>query len=517
MGDIANIVDLQGSTRAKPLSATYAGEAIRSEWARLVPGGSNMVPAAPQRLADALPGSAQRGLRSLLRVTLAELRPKFFAELAGWMVAPAIVDVALIILVYAFVCRLTTSGRSNEIILFIYLSVFLIFAAEENLYSQFGSVIAETCAVLRTSLWPMLLTVLSTRLWGSGSGLALLLFIAGSVVALLTARRIKRALQVESSTSRNVLIVGSGPQAQKVADAIHRNGGSGRVLKGFMAEHHLRNVYGPSMLSRIAREQFIDELIITSNDLSIAKVALEEGRYNGLDIRTAPEVCGLAPASEIAFENFIGIPSLKIHGQRFPQFALALKRALDIVIAFSGLIALLPLLLCIAAVIKFDSSGPVLYSAERIGRKGRKFSCHKFRTMVPEADAMKNSLRSRNQRQGAFFKIANDPRITRFGAFLRRYSLDELPQLWNVLVGDMSLVGPRPHPPDDVHLYDLQHLQRLDFVPGITGLWQVTARRDPSFERSVALDVEYIKTWNLGLDARILWRTMFAVLEGTGA
>jgi lipopolysaccharide/colanic/teichoic acid biosynthesis glycosyltransferase len=136
--------------------------------------------------------------------------------------------------------------------------------------------------------------------------------------------------------------------------------------------------------------------------------------------------------------------------------------------------------------------------------------------MVPDADALKNELRGRNEREGAFFKIGNDPRITRLGRLLRRYSLDELPQLWNVLLGDMSLVGPRPHPVDDVSQYELHHLQRLDFVPGITGLWQVTARRDPSFERNVALDVEYIKNWNLWLDVRILCKTVSAVFEGSG-
>ena len=136
--------------------------------------------------------------------------------------------------------------------------------------------------------------------------------------------------------------------------------------------------------------------------------------------------------------------------------------------------------------------------------------------MIPEAAAAKEELRSCNEREGAFFKISNDPRVTRFGRFLRRYSLDELPQLWNVLRGEMSLVGPRPHPPDDVERYSVEHLQRLDFVPGITGLWQVTARRDRSFERSVTLDVDYIQNWSLALDLWILWKTIPAVFQGSG-
>jgi lipopolysaccharide/colanic/teichoic acid biosynthesis glycosyltransferase len=200
-----------------------------------------------------------------------------------------------------------------------------------------------------------------------------------------------------------------------------------------------------------------------------------------------------------------------------PEYALALKRCLDAALALVGMIVLSPVFIIVALAVKADSRGPILYRAPRIGRKGQSFLCYKFRTMVNGADALQNELRSRNERNGAFFKIAGDPRITRTGRFLRRYSLDELPQLWNVLLGHMSLVGPRPHPPEDVDLYKVQDLQRLDFVPGITGLWQVTARRDPSFEHSVALDVEYIRTWNLWLDLRILWRTIFAVVEGSGA
>jgi lipopolysaccharide/colanic/teichoic acid biosynthesis glycosyltransferase len=139
-----------------------------------------------------------------------------------------------------------------------------------------------------------------------------------------------------------------------------------------------------------------------------------------------------------------------------------------------------------------------------------------LRTMVTNADELKDSLRHQNERQGPFFKITDDPRITRSGRILRKYSLDELPQLWNVFKGDMSLVGPRPHPIDDFERYNLEHLRRLDVKPGLTGLWQVTARRDPSFETNLALDIDYIENWSLGLDVRILLRTFPEVLRATG-
>src|SRR5256712_4120270 len=136
--------------------------------------------------------------------------------------------------------------------------------------------------------------------------------------------------------------------------------------------------------------------------------------------------------------------------------------------------------------------------------------------MVTDADKIKEHLRAHNERQGAFVKIKNDPRITYVGRFLRRYSLDEVPQLWNVLRGDMSLVGPRPHPCGDVEHYGLADLRRLDVTPGMTGLWQITARRDPSFQRNMALDVEYIEDWDLWMDLCILCRTVPAVLSGSG-
>jgi lipopolysaccharide/colanic/teichoic acid biosynthesis glycosyltransferase len=176
-----------------------------------------------------------------------------------------------------------------------------------------------------------------------------------------------------------------------------------------------------------------------------------------------------------------------------------------------------PLLLVIAGLIVFDSPGEVIYSASRVGRKGRRFRCYKFRTMVSNANEMKETLRARNQRQGPTFKIADDPRITRVGRGLRRYSLDELPQLWNVWKGDMSLVGPRPHPVDDYARYRLEHLRRLDMTPGITGLWQVTARQSSSFQTNLALDLEYIERWSLWMDLRILVKTVAVVFQGTGA
>jgi lipopolysaccharide/colanic/teichoic acid biosynthesis glycosyltransferase len=189
---------------------------------------------------------------------------------------------------------------------------------------------------------------------------------------------------------------------------------------------------------------------------------------------------------------------------------------MDIVVSAIGLTLLWPFLAVIAVAIRMESPGPMFYRALRVGKKGRKFVCYKFRTMVQNADGLKDSLLSLNERKGVTFKITNDPRITRVGHFLRKYSLDELPQLRNVLKGEMSLVGPRPPIPGEVHEYDLDQLRRLDVTPGLTGLWQVMARRDPSFKKNVAFDLEYIDKWSLWLDLQIIFKTFSVVVAGSG-
>jgi len=200
-----------------------------------------------------------------------------------------------------------------------------------------------------------------------------------------------------------------------------------------------------------------------------------------------------------------------------PEMALTLKRILDLFL--SGLIVALlsPLLLLTAIVIKLDSPGPIFYFSDRIGKKGRVFKCIKFRTMVVDADRRRAELMHLNERDGVLFKITNDPRITRLGRFLRKYSLDELPQFFNVLHGDMSIVGPRPPMGSEVREYKLDHLRRLDVTPGITGLWQVHARQDPSFDSYISLDLAYVENWSIWLDIKIIARTIGVVFSGTGS
>jgi exopolysaccharide biosynthesis polyprenyl glycosylphosphotransferase len=323
----------------------------------------------------------------------------------------------------------------------------------------------------------------------------------------------------ENRTSRNVLIVGAARTGCRIASYVKHHPETRRIVCGFLDDA------GPvgddilgrtSDLARLARKKFIDEIILTApQDSDTTRRVLEDARRLCLDVQIVPELFGCEPV-DTEIERVGGIPVICIHAESLPAAGLVLKRVMDVLGAAAVLALLAPALAVIAALIKLESPGPILYSAKRAGRKGKSFRCYKFRTMVANADELKEHLRRTNERSGPFFKVRNDPRVTRIGKILRRYSLDELPQLWNVVKGDMSLVGPRPHPLDDVAGYEVEHLGRLDVTPGITGLWQVTARRDPSFRRGLELDREYIRTWSLSLDFMILLRTFRAVLCGSG-
>jgi exopolysaccharide biosynthesis polyprenyl glycosylphosphotransferase len=315
--------------------------------------------------------------------------------------------------------------------------------------------------------------------------------------------------------------VGSRSAARNLVAEFDRNRPDQRVVRGFLndSEPLGGDVLGRIQdLARIARAEFVDEVILTTeNPRNVAQWVIREARRNRLDVKLVADLLEVDPKNIVGFEHVGHVPVLTVHRELVPSLGLLAKRTIDIVVSFTLLVLTSPLLAMIGLLIKLDSAGPVFYRAPRIGRKGHRFLCYKFRTMVADAERRKEQLRGCNEREGPFFKIASDPRITRIGNFLRRYSLDELPQLVNVLVGEMSLVGPRPHPLDDCARYRLQDLRRLDVTPGITGLWQVTARQDPSFERKMALDLEYIERWSLWSDLKILFRTAVVVVQGSGA
>jgi exopolysaccharide biosynthesis polyprenyl glycosylphosphotransferase len=313
-------------------------------------------------------------------------------------------------------------------------------------------------------------------------------------------------------------VVGAGELGRQVAGQLDLRPQAKRTFCGFLDDRNPigNDVVGrTSDLARLARTGFVDEVILaTPHDRDLTLRVLNEARRLRLDVKMAPDLFGCDATGNP--QCIGGIPLISLHEERLPAAALAFKRILDVLGAAAALLIFAPFMAIIALLIRYDSDGPVLYTAPRAGHKGRLFDCYKFRTMVENANSLKNDLRQRNERQGPFFKIIDDPRITRVGRFLRRFSLDELPQLLNVLKGEMSLVGPRPHTIDDFSGYEIEHLPRLDVTPGMTGLWQVTSRQDPSFQAGMKLDIEYIQRWSLGMDLRILLKTAGAVIRGSG-
>jgi len=208
------------------------------------------------------------------------------------------------------------------------------------------------------------------------------------------------------------------------------------------------------------------------------------------------------------------VPSNRSRSSRLVSIAL---RSIDVVLSVFALVLLFPLLLVVATVIKLDSRGPVLFLQDRVGFNGTSFRMFKFRSMAVGAELLQAELWADNERDGPVFKIKNDPRVTRVGRLLRHYSIDELPQLLNVLIGDMSLVGPRPALPLEVAMYTPHQMRRLGTLPGITGLWQISGRANLSFEQSVELDLEYIRTRSVKVYLSILSRTIPIVVKGDGA
>ncbi len=334
--------------------------------------------------------------------------------------------------------------------------------------------------------------------------------------------------------TRNVLIVGTGSSGLAIRSHLQRIRHLGFTVKGFVSNaENLRAentdsfaqeeispaevLGGLSNVGELVRRHFIDEIFITGPcERGMVKRLIAQATELGIDVRVVPDLYdGLAWTAPI---EYVGqFPTMPVHRHHIPVVGFMLKRGLDVLISTAALVLAAPFMLLIALAIRLDSRGPILYGAERIGRKGSTFRCWKFRTMVANADSLREQFDHHNERDGVLFKMSSDPRVTRVGRFLRKYSLDELPQFFNVLTGHMSVVGPRPPLAGEVSQYELPHLRRLEVLPGITGLWQVQARQDPSFDQYISLDTAYIDNWSLWLDIKIMTRTLGVILSGTGA
>lgn len=409
----------------------------------------------------------------------------------------------------------------------LYAAIVVLGCASQNLYRtpRDRSFTEETRMVVKAV--GLATALLSLFIFTSGDKDISRLVVAGSgalnLVTLAGWRSAKRALILRRTAAgigaSRVLIVGAGRAGRALARWFEENGHLGYNVCGFLdrdPKADPRVLGNVNDLRSVALAHFADELFITlPSERDLIKRMLAEARALRLRLNVVPELYdGLgwhAPLHSIG-----GFPVMELSGEPIPVLGLAVKRVLDVTLSAVGLLVSAPLFGVLAILIRLDSPGPVFYAAERVGRKGRRFCCYKLRTMVADADTKKEELRGENERNGPFFKMQNDPRVTRIGRWLRKLSFDELPQLWNVLRGEMSLVGPRPHPLDDYERYNLEHLRRLDVKPGLTGLWQVTARQDSSFETNMTLDLEYIENWNFWLDVKIVLRTVPAIFRGDG-
>jgi len=411
--------------------------------------------------------------------------------------------------------------------LLIYAGLTVVCNASQDLYSEavMHSAQGARMRIVRAFIFSSLLAIMVIFVAGETS-VPRRTFAVTALISLIAAITLRYLLQLQNMKriergmgTRHVLIVGAGDIARAFHRYLSEHRYLGKEVCGLIDdEQHNAPLWlgGSQELPRILKEHFIDEIYFTpgtDRDL-IMNVALQ-ARQDRIAVSVVPDLYGgLALGAELS--RIGNVPVLQLNHQPIPAAGLFFKRLMDIVIA--GTVSLLssPLMLLAALAIKLDSAGPVIYSSWRVGRKGRKFRCYKFRTMIADADARKDELRHLNERNGATFKISNDPRITHVGRLLRKFSIDEFPQLFNVLKGDMSMVGPRPHPEDDYDQYQLEDLRRLAVLPGITGLWQVSARSDPSFETNVMLDLEYINNWSLLMDVKILFKTVPEVFKGSG-
>jgi exopolysaccharide biosynthesis polyprenyl glycosylphosphotransferase len=365
----------------------------------------------------------------------------------------------------------------------------------------------------------------------------LIMFWMAATVSLVLSRMGIRAglayARRHGRNTRNMLVIGTNARAVQMVQRIQRKPELGYRVLGFADEEWLGmeefRKHGHSLVSNLdalptyVRRNVVDEVVIALPIRSYHTFASEVAsacEQQGIVVRFQSNIFDLKEARQRT-EELDGDPLISHESTITDFWGLMVKRAIDIVVSLTAIVLLSPVLLLTAILVKLTSPGGVLFVQKRLGLNKRIFNIYKFRTMVADAEARLKDLEHQNEADGAVFKIKNDPRITRIGAFLRKTSIDEFPQLFNVLKGEMSLVGPRPLQVRDYELFEVhcQDWQRRRFSvrPGITCLWQIMGRSSTTFERWMELDLQYIRTWSVWLDLEILAKTVPAVLRGSGA
>jgi len=340
--------------------------------------------------------------------------------------------------------------------------------------------------------------------------------------ARLGVRVIQGQLRRRGHGVDRVLIVGAGEAGRAVMRSLVALPELGYHVVGFVDDDTTKCDIGRfkalgtlEAVSGLLEREKVDEVIITLPWMYQRQIAglVRTCEQQRVRARVVPDLFQLA-LNQVDVTDVGGIPLIGIKEAAIPRVGRMVKRGLDIGLSFILLIVTAPLMALIALIVTLESPGPALFWQTRIGERGRPFSIVKFRSMRQGAEAEKPKLLALNEADGPLFKIKDDPRLTRFGKVLRRFSLDELPQLFNILVGDMSLVGPRTALPDEVTQYQPWHRQRLEVPQGLTGLWQVSGRSDLTFDEMCLLDIYYIENWSLGLDFSIMLRTIPALFSG---
>jgi len=492
-----------------------------SQYARIIPGGTGTLPVRkPAAVVERVPMSGRQASTEERPRTLLELVLPHPATEPLPLYRKVVADLTVLAVACSAQKLLAPAWSLSVLELPLFAALVTLFAFSEGIYRDDAELtsVSSVMALGRSVLFAMMLVYFIGRQEMGAPAFVATLTLGFSTLMLY--RRMRQFARTrQESEARNVLIVGGGVIGRSIARTLATDPSHRAFVRGSVDDEL---PLSSTVLGRIAdldwlaRSEFIDEIIVAlPGRPEQARKATEVAFRNHLDIRAVPDLPpGHWPQAGI---DFIGdIPVVTLHREPVPSIGLYLKRMLDIMSAGMALVLASPVMAAVALLIRLDSNGPVIYGAERTGAKGRRFRCYKFRSMVWNADGLKANLQARNQREGPIFKIVDDPRITRIGHFIRRYSLDELPQLWNVLLGDMSMVGPRPHPVDEVNHYELHHYRRLDMKPGITGLWQITARHSPSFELNMHLDLTYIENWSLRLDLHILLGTVRVLFRPEG-
>jgi exopolysaccharide biosynthesis polyprenyl glycosylphosphotransferase len=359
-------------------------------------------------------------------------------------------------------------------------------------------------------------------------GIGFVLLMVGRFVAR---KWLHRARARDGAWSRQVLVVGDTPHVTELVRTLRRDQYTGYHVVGACIPDQL---VVPGVSQRLldvpvvgsfrsileaAETTGVDTVAVTaSGELTATRLRRLGWQLEGtgIDLVLAPALTDVA-GPRIHTRPVAGLPLIHVEAPEFRGMRKLVKNFVDRTMALFGVLAASPLILAIALAVKLDGGGPVFFRQTRVGMGGREFGVFKFRTMVVNADEMLAELRANNETDGLMFKMKHDPRVTRVGRFLRRYSLDEVPQLLNVLFGHMSLVGPRPPLPQEVARYDGDIARRLLVKPGITGLWQVSGRSDLTWEDGIRLDLYYVENWSLTADLIILWKTFGAVVRSRGA